>query len=122
MAGLVLPAAQPALGRPGSGLTEPMQSHYAASFDREMGCTEREWLSWLPGAVREQALVLGDGWARIGIDAGHLHLHWEVLSPRQIAMVRLPRLAAQFRFAGVSEEARQRFMRYFDLYMQRGGG
>jgi hypothetical protein len=99
-----------------------MQSHYAASFDREMGCTEREWLSWLPGAVRDHALVLGDGQASVGIEAGCLQLRWQVLAPRQIAQVRLPRLAAQFRFDAVSEEARQRFMRYFDLYMQRGGG
>jgi hypothetical protein len=99
-----------------------MQSHYAASFDREMGCTEREWLSWLPGAVREQALQVGDGRARVGIEGGHLTLHWQVLSPRQIALVRLPRLAVEFRFEGVGDEARQRFMRYFDLYLQRGGG
>ncbi len=87
-----------------------------------MGCTEREWLSWLPGAVREHALVLGDGWASVGIGTGTLQLRWQVLAPRQIAMVRLPRLAAQFRFEGLDEVARQRFMRYFDLYMQRGGG
>jgi len=99
-----------------------MLSHYAASFDREMGCTEREWLSWLPGAVREHVLAIGDGQASVGIEGGQLKLHWQVLAPRQIALVRLPRLAAKFRFEGVGHEARQRFMRYFDLYMQRGGG
>jgi hypothetical protein len=87
-----------------------------------MGCTEREWLSWLPGAVRECVLALGDGWASVGIEDGHLRLRWQVLAPRQIALVRLPRLAVQFRFEGVADEARQRFMRYFDLYLQRGGG
>ncbi len=99
-----------------------MQSHYAASFDREMGCTESEWIGWLPGAVREYLLVLGNRQARVCIEGGLLRLHWQVLAPRKIALVRLPRLAAQFRFDGVEEEARQRFMRYFDLYMQRGGG
>jgi hypothetical protein len=99
-----------------------MQSHYTASFDREMGCTEREWLSWLPGAAQGHALTVGQGKAGIGIGAGCLQLRWQVLAPRKIALVRLPRLAAQFRFDGVDEDARQRFMRHFDLYMQRGGG
>lgn len=99
-----------------------MQSHYEASFDREMGCTEREWLSWLPGAVREHALVFGEGRASVALDEGGLRLSWQVLSPRQIGLVRFPRLAVQFRFDGIDAAARLRFMRYFDLYMQRGGG
>jgi hypothetical protein len=99
-----------------------VQSYYPPDFDREMGCTEREWLSWLPGAVRAHALVLGKAQAEIEIEGGHLRLNWQMLEPRRIALMRMPRLAVQFRFAGVADEARQRFMRYFDLYMQRGGG
>jgi PAS domain S-box-containing protein len=34
----------------------------------------------------------------------------------------LPRLAIRFAFDGVGDEARQAFMRHFDLYTQRGGG
>ena len=101
-----------------------MQSWYAASFEREMGCTEREWLSWLPGAVRDCRLNVrsaGAG-ADVEIDGGCLRLSWQVLPPRQIALLRMPRLALQFRFEGVADAPRQRFMRYFDLYMQRGGG
>ena len=60
--------------------------------------------------------------ADVDIEGGRLRLHWQALPPRQIALVRLPRLAVQFRFEGLSDDARQRFMRYFDLYMQRGGG
>ena len=99
-----------------------MQSHYAESFDREMGCTEREWLSWLPGAVRDHVMALGDSQASIGFAAGALHLRWQVLAPRQMALVRLPRMAVQFRFDDVDAASRQRFMRYFDLFMHRGGG
>ena len=100
-----------------------MQARYAASLDREMGCTEREWLSWLPGAVHGHALTLGNGKAEVAIGQGRLDLRWQALAPRQIALVRLPRLAVQFRFdAGVADAERQRFMRGFDLYMQRGGG
>jgi hypothetical protein len=100
-----------------------VQSYYARAFEREMGCTEREWLSWLPRAVHGHALELGPGSATVTIGEGRLQLHWQVLPPRAIALARLPRLAAQFDFdESVSEAARQAFMRTFDLYMQRGGG
>lgn len=99
-----------------------MQSYYPSSFEREMGCTEREWLSWLPRAVREHVLTLSAGQAVVAIGPGRLVLHWQTLSPRQIALARFPRLAVNFRFEGVDNAARQGFMRYFDLYMQRGGG
>jgi hypothetical protein len=100
-----------------------MQGYYAAAFDREMGCSEREWLSWLPGAVRTHALTLGSGEALVGIGGGQLQLRWQTLEPRQIGLARLPRLAVQFSFdAAVDDLLRQTFMRYFDLYMQRGGG
>jgi hypothetical protein len=99
-----------------------VQSHYPPSFEREMGCTEREWLSWLPGAVREHALTLTSGQAGVAIGSGRLLLHWQTLPPRQIALARFPRLAVKFRFEDLDDTARQTFMRYFDLYMQRGGG
>ncbi len=99
-----------------------MQSDYAAAFDREMGCTEAEWRGWLPGAVRDQPLVLSDGQAQVALAPGVLRLAWQVLPPRQIGLIRLPRLAVEFRFDGVPDDERLRFMRYFDLYMHRGGG
>jgi hypothetical protein len=86
-----------------------MQSSYPEAFEREMGCTEAEWLGWL-------------SWARVAVGAGSLDLRWTSLPPRRIALVQLPRLAVSFRFEGVSESERFGFMRYFDLYMQRGGG
>jgi hypothetical protein len=49
-------------------------------------------------------------------------LRWTVLPPRQIAMIRMPRMAVVFAFDAVDDAARAAFMRYFDLYMQRGGG
>ena len=99
-----------------------MQSYYPASLDREMGCTEREWLSWLPRAVGEHALTLGEGAASVVIGGGTLDFRWQTLPPRQIALARFPRLAVQFRFDGIADDVRQRFMRSFDLAMQRGGG
>ena len=99
-----------------------MQSAYAQSFDREMACTQADWLRWLPAAVggREWQLA-GDG-ATVAIGAGQLRLAWSAGPARTIALVRLPRLLVSFRFEGVSAADRLAFMKRFDLYMQRGGG
>ncbi len=96
---------------------------YGESFEREHGCTPAEWLGWLPGAIgRHEWRAAGTDGARVVIGAGTLQLLWRVLSPRQIALIRLPRLCVQYRFAGVPADERVRFMQHFDLYMQRGGG
>jgi hypothetical protein len=100
-----------------------MQAHYAEQFERDMACTETEWLRWLPGATQGLPLdTSGAGQATVRMDGGQLRLHWRALPERQIALVRLPRLGVRFVFSGVDEDRRQRFMRYFDLYTQRGGG
>lgn len=91
-------------------------------FEREHGSTEAEWLQQLPGAVGACALELAAGQACVHIGAGTLHLQWQVLPPRQIALVRLPRLRVEYRFTGVDAAERVRFLRYFDLFMQKGGG
>ena len=100
-----------------------MQADYSADFHREQGFTERDWLRCLPGAVRDCAIDLSEpGVARVQIGGGWLLLRWQVMAPRQIAMVRMPRLAVHYQFDGVDEADRLAFMRYFDLYTMRGGG
>lgn len=93
-------------------------------FEREYGCTEREWLSWMPGATGGQALRHEPGAARLEVafEGGRLHVEWQVLPPRVIALMRLPRLSVRFAFEGVAAAARREFLRRFDLYLQRGGG
>lgn len=98
-------------------------SGVAECFEREHGCTETEWLRALPGAVRQHPLQLSaPGQAQVAIADGVLQLRWTTLPPRQIALVRMPRLQVQFRFDGVPAPQRQAFMDYFDLYMLKGGG
>jgi hypothetical protein len=99
-----------------------MQGHYPSHFERDTAGTEAEWLSRLPGACAGHALTLGERRAGVMLDQGRLTLNWTVLPARQIALLRMERMSVRFDFDGVDEPERQRFMRYFDLYMQRGGG
>lgn len=99
-----------------------MQAHYPPQFSRETGCSEAEWLQTLPRACAPHELRLGPQQASVQIDAGQLHLAWQVLPPRRIALLNLPRLAVSYRFEAVDEAERLRFMRHFDLAMLRGGG
>lgn len=95
-------------------------------FERDYGCTEAEWRSWLPRATH------GHDWAydgaepacaaQVQVDGGTLRLAWRVLEPRRIALIVLPRLEVRFEYHGVPEAARQAFQRRFDASLQRGGG
>ena len=87
-----------------------------------MGTTEAEWLMRLPQAIGQLLWDRDGAWVRVRFDAGHLDIRWQTLPPRVIALLRMQRLAVSFAFEGVEEEARQRFMKRFDLTMQRGGG
>ncbi len=90
-----------------------------------MGCTDAEWLMWLPAAMGDAV------WVRQG-DAVHasmptvsdskLELSWRVGDPRRIALMVMPRLHVHFEFTGMDDAQRYTFMKRFDLYMQRGGG
>ncbi len=99
-----------------------MQSHYPERFERDMGTSEAEWRAALPRAIGEHACVLGPDRAEVQVGEGRLHLRWQVLPPRVIALLRMPRLGVQFAFEGVDADARLRFMKRFDLTLQRGGG
>lgn len=99
-----------------------MQSVYEERFERDMGCTEADWLRWLPDAIGEHHWKRQERTVGVRIGDGALGLTWQVAEPRVIALVVMPRLAVRFRFAGVDEATRHAFMKRFDLYMQRGGG
>ena len=93
------------------------------AFSREYGCTQDEWLRWMPEAVHGHAWAQPHtGSLQVLIGQGVLALDWQVLAPRVIALIRLPRMAVSFRFSAVSDEERTAFMKRFDLHLQRGGG
>jgi hypothetical protein len=99
-----------------------MQSSYAESFQRDMGCTEAEWLGWLPAAVGACPWQREGQSARVSIEHGTLQLRWQVMPLRVIALMRMPVLRVNFAFTGLDADERYAFMKRFDLYMQRGGG
>ena len=98
------------------------------AFDREMGCSESEWLGWLPNAVAPNRLSLSEGRASVcrasiaADDAPFLDLQWKVLPARRIALLEISRLHVSFQVQGLDAKARDVFMRRVDLTMQRGGG
>lgn len=99
-----------------------MQSSYAETFERDMGCTETEWLGWLPAAIGSCAWQREGTSARVSVPPGALQLHWQTMPPRVIALMRMPVLRVRFVFNGLDAAQRYVFMKRFDLYMQRGGG
>ena len=99
-----------------------MQSYYPEQFERELGCTERDWLRWLPSAIGTRPHQLLEGQASVSFEPGALSLSWRENEPLRIALIRMPRLQVQFVFEGLSDARRHGFMQRFDLHMQRGGG
>lgn len=98
-------------------------TEFPERFEREQSFSEVDWVRCLPGAVREHPLSLpAPSRAVVDIGAGTLELEWTKLPPRRLGIVLLPRMAVTYRFDGVDATARNEFMRYFDLYTQRGGG
>ena len=98
-------------------------TRFTADFEREHGITEADWLATLQGAVGVHPLQLRSGEADITIGAaGRLELRWQSLPPRAIALMRMPRLHVAYRFSGLSAQEQAAFLRFFDLFMQRGGG
>ena len=92
-----------------------------------MGCTEAEWLGWLPAAMGQHPWQLSGQTASVEIknadgSLGRMQVQWQDGAPRQIALMRIPRLLVSFQFEGLTDAQRYTFMRRFDLYMQRGGG
>lgn len=93
------------------------------AFEREYGCTEQEWLGWMPQATGGRAQPgPAPRCLHVTLSRGRLLLQWQPLPERRIALMRLPRLQVRFRFESVDQEERERFLRHFDLHLQRGGG
>lgn len=99
-----------------------MQSEYPERFERDMGCSEAEWLGWMPRAMAEHPWKREGQGIHVRLGDGSLAISWSPLPERRIALLRMQRLLVRFAFEGVDAQARKAFMKPFDLSMQRGGG
>ena len=93
---------------------------------REMGCTPAEFARWLPGATRNAPLTTRtDGETMhhsLVVEGGTVGIALQPCAPRRIAAFTLPVLLVTFRFDGLDDAARNRFLTHFDHYTRRGGG
>lgn len=87
-----------------------------------MGCTESDWLGWLPRAMGAVHWQLQGHAVHAQFAVGQLHITWQVTEPRRLGLAVIPRMQVCFAFAGVPDDERFVFMKRFDLYTHRGGG
>ena len=99
-----------------------MQSDYPECFERDVGCSETEWLGWMPRALGAHVWRREGRRITVDISPGALDIAWEPLPERRIALLRMQRLKVAFAFSGLDAEQRRAFMKPFDLSLQRGGG
>lgn len=93
-------------------------------FERVMGCTAADLLSWLPRALPSAGLLVDavNGHCSATLPEGALRLTWTPLAPRRIALLEIPRLSVGFSYTGLSPEQRYKVQKRFDLETLRGGG
>ncbi|MCU0955777.1 MAG: hypothetical protein MUF55_00220 [Hydrogenophaga sp.] len=94
------------------------------TFERVMGCTETELVSWLPRALPEAELSVDApaGHSVATWAGGSLELRWNTLPPRRIALLEIPQLKVHFVYRDLNDEQRYRLQKCFDLQTHRGGG
>jgi hypothetical protein len=95
-----------------------------ASFERLMGCSLGEFLSWLPRALPDAAVNIDMASTKCTarMPWGCLDLAWSVLPPRRIALLEIPQLSVRFSYSGATEDERYAMQKRFDLATMRGGG
>jgi len=93
-------------------------------FERVMGCTPADLLSWLPRALPTATLTLDADNANCTalLPDGALQLRWSPLPDAHLALLTIPRLSVWFEYIGLCEDRRYTVQRRFDLGTQRGGG
>ncbi len=99
-----------------------MQSDYPERFERDVGCSEAEWLGWMPRAIGAHVWRQAGSSITVELPGGRLTMHWQPLPERRIALLRMQRLMVRFEFDGLDADQRKAFMKPFDLSLQRGGG
>lgn len=93
---------------------------------REMGCTEADFMRWLPGATRHAPVTstpLADGSLHcVSVEGETIEIRLRPLPDRRIGGIALPVLEVRFCFAAIGPERAAAFLNWFDHYTRRGGG
>ncbi len=94
------------------------------NFERVMGCTIADLVSWLPRALPSAVLSIDaiNSCCTAMLSEGSLRLTWKPLPAIRIARLEIPRLNVNFVCAGLSPEHRYQVQKRFDLATLRGGG
>jgi hypothetical protein len=87
-----------------------------------MGCTRREFLAWLPGAVNGARFDVDGDVIRVHCEAGQVLIRIAQTADRKLGLLLLPVLRVSIEFVDLDAPARQAFLRHFDLFTRRGGG
>jgi hypothetical protein len=98
--------------------------HVPETFERVMGCTAAELVTWLPRALPNADLSTDvPGQRNVAAwSFGSMVLHWSPLPSRRIALLEIPQLQVHFAYHGMDDATRYRVQKCFDLQTHRGGG
>lgn len=99
-----------------------MPSLCAENFDREIACSEEQWLACLPDAIGAHPYHLVANAASVQIGPGQLALSWRHGEHRCTRGRNIPQLVVSFRLSGVDDVQRYLFMRHFDAHLPRERG
>lgn len=92
----------------------------AEQFDRELALAESAWLDRLPQAVGAHPSQQVGRALTVAIEPGQVRLSWRPVTVHDGAGGQAPRLRVSFRFRGLDDLERYRFMKRFDLCMRTG--
>lgn len=91
-------------------------------FSREMGFTRDEFFRLLPNAINGRTFRQDGVGVVVDVPPGHVRIDVGSQQYRKIASFKLPYIKVDFAFEQISDDEQERFMRYFELRYQRGGG
>jgi hypothetical protein len=94
-----------------------MQTLCAEHFDREIACSEAEWLSCLPRAIGSHPYRVVAKAASIKIGPGQLALSWRTCTAPGASTHRQHHLLVSFRHSGLDDAQRYLFMRQFEAHL-----
>ncbi len=89
---------------------------------RVMACSPVDLRRWLVELTGGDGLSVGERGAQVDAAGLLIVLRWQVLPPRQIALLRIEQLELSFDYPAGHARAARDWIARFDRHTQRGGG